>query len=142
MILCQLILPSASPDVSTIRFFMSVSPFLPCNWFIPNIFLDPIYKCQYMTFVFCFLTYSVSQALGSSASLQLTQIQFSLLLSNIPLYRSTKRLLYPFISQWTSRLSPCYKKCVSEHWGYICVFELWFSQGVLPIVGLLGDMVV
>ena len=114
MLLCQLILPSASPDVSTSRFF--VSPFLSCNWFIPNIFLDPIFKCQYMTFVFCFLTYSVSQALGSSASLQLSQIQFSSLLSNIPLYISTMKLLYPFISQWTSRLFPCCKKCFIEHW--------------------------
>ena len=26
--------------------------------------------------------------------------------------------------------------------GYMCVFELWFSLGICPVVGLLGHMVV
>ena len=112
----------------------------PANRF-STIFLDIIHMLIYDI---CFSLSDLLCITGSrsSVSLQLTQIQFSLLLSNIPLYISTKRLLYPFISQWTSRLSPCYKKCFSEPWGYICVFELWFSRGILPIVGLLGDMAV
>ena len=26
--------------------------------------------------------------------------------------------------------------------GYMCLFELWFSQGICPVVGLLGQVVV
>ena len=26
--------------------------------------------------------------------------------------------------------------------GYMCLFVLWFSQGICPVVGLLGHMVV
>ena len=26
--------------------------------------------------------------------------------------------------------------------GYMCLFELWFSQGICPVVGLLGHMIV
>ena len=55
------------------------------------------------------------------------------------------QLLYPFICQWTYRLLPCRgycKECHSEHWAACAFFELWFSQGKCPVVGLLGHMVV
>ena len=50
-----------------------------------------------------------------------------------------------FIYLWISRLFPCpsyCKKCCHEHCGYLCLFQLWFSQGIYPVVGLLGHMVV
>ena len=52
------------------------------------------------------------------------------------------QFLYPFICWWTSKLLPCPKKCCSEHWGYTCLFHLWFSQAVCPVLGLLGHVVV
>ena len=27
---------------------------------------------------------------------------------------------------------------VEKERGYVCLFELWFSQGICPVVGLLG----
>ena len=53
-------------------------------------------------------------------------------------------LLYPFICRWAFRLLPwpgyC-KQCCNEHWS-ACVFELWFSLGICPVVRLLGHMVI
>ena len=56
------------------------------------------------------LLHSVKQALGSSTSLELTQICSFVWLSNIPLFICT-HLLYPFICRWTSRLLPCPGYC-------------------------------
>ena len=33
------------------------------------------------------------------------------------------------------------KKCCNEHWDNTCLFQLWLSQGICPVVGLLGHMV-
>ena len=35
----------------------------------------------------------------------------------------------------------CCKQCCYKHWG-TCLFHLWISQGVCPVVGLLGHVVV
>lgn len=47
------------------------------------------------------------------------------------------------IRQWASRLPPgpgyCEQHC-SKLWGTCVLFKLWFSQGVGPVMGLLGRM--
>ena len=47
------------------------------------------------------------------------------------------QLLYPFPCQWIPRLLPCpgyCKYCCNEHWGTCYLSELWFSQGICPVV--------
>ena len=89
------------------------------------------------------LTSLCKQALGSGISVQLTQICFFLWLSNIPLYICTT-FLYPFIYQWISRLLHVLAIVNSATWTLVsmCLFELWFSWGICPVVGFLGHMVV
>ena len=57
----------------------------PENKFISTIFLDSICMCQYMIFIFLFLTH-FTLALGLSTSLELTQMRSFLWLSSITLY--------------------------------------------------------
>ena len=55
------------------------------------------------------------------------------------------QLLYTFICWWTSRLLPCPGYCkIVLQWTlwYMCFLELWFYQGICPVGGLLGHMVV
>ena len=51
--------------------------------------------------------------------------------------------LYPFTCHWTFRLfhALAIVNSASMNKGYMCPFELWFSQGVCLVVGLLGHMV-
>ena len=35
----------------------------------------------------------------------------------------------------------CCKYCYNEHWGTCVFFRVWFSQGICPVVGLLGHVV-
>ena len=77
----------------------------------------------------------------------MTQFCSFLWLSNIPYTHTHTHIyiphLYPFI--WTFRFLLCpghCKYCCNEHWGTCVFFELWFSQGICPVVGLLGHMVV
>ena len=54
-------------------------------------------------------------------------------------------LLYPFMCRWTLRLLPCPTYCKQLlQWTFWCMtlFELWLSQGICPVVGLLGHLVV
>ena len=80
--------------------------------------------------------------MGSSTSLELTQCILFLQLSHV--LSVCTQLLYPFLCLWPSRLlpSPSYcKHCCSEH-RRMCLFQSSFSQGICPLVGLLGHMVV
>ena len=53
------------------------------------------------------------------------------------------QLLYPFICLWTPRLLPCSSYCkYNEHWGYMCLFQFQFPQGICLGVGLLGHMMI
>ena len=51
----------------------------------------------------------------------------------IPYCICVPHLLSPFICQWTFRLLSCSgycKLCCSEHREYMCLFSLWFAQGI------------
>ena len=53
------------------------------------------------------------------------------------------QFLYPFTCQWTSRCLPVLGIVNSAATlGYKNLLQLWFSQGICPVVGLLGHMVV
>ena len=51
--------------------------------------------------------------------------------------------IHSSIRQWASRLPPgrgyCEQRC-RKPWGTCVLFKLWFSQGVGPVMGLLGRM--
>ena len=91
-------LPSLSLAVSTSPFSISVSPVLRISspgsfFYIPHLCID----VQYL--FFSDLLHSVQYALGSSASVQLTD---SFLFCGWVIY--VQQLLYPFICWWISRL--------------------------------------
>ena len=84
-------------------------------------------------------------AKGTKFSIHTTSIGFCLdlthsldpLLSSsrpVPLRDKTKRVFLKLV-----RYNLTSKKIVL---GYMCLFELWFSQGVCPVVELLGHMLV
>ena len=87
-------------------------------------FLDSIYMCQNMIFIFLFLTYFTlcNRLYVDLPHIQLTQMYAFSWLIFYCVY--VPQLLYPFIYQWTSRLFPlssyC-KYCFSEHWD-TCIF--------------------
>ena len=86
-----------------------------------------------------------SQKIRHDWMTELTEMHWFLWLSNITLYMYVPQLLYPFIYQWTYRLLPCpryHEYCCDEHWGTCAFFQLLFSQGICPIVGLFCHMVV
>ena len=86
MLLFQFVPPSPSPTVSTSLFSTSASPVLPCKQILPC-YLSRlhIYALIYnIYFSLSGLLHSVHQALGSSTSLELTQMSSFLWLSNIP----------------------------------------------------------
>ena len=56
-----------------------------------------------------------------------------------------QHLLCPFICWWTYSLLPSPGYCtIVLQWtlGCICLFELWFSKGIGPVVGLLVHMAI
>ena len=75
-------------------------------------------------------------ALRSSISLDLIQTH-SLLYGWVIFHCVFVQLLYPFIFQQRSRLL----LCLQWTWQYMCFFQLLFSQGVCPVVGLLGHQI-
>ena len=75
-------------------------------------------------------------ALGSSISLDLIQTH-SLLYGWVIFHCVFVQLLYPFIFQQRSRLLLCLQWTLQ----YMCFFQLLFSQGVCPVVGLLGHQI-
>ena len=97
---------------------------------------------------YCNIEHSVWQALGSPTSVQLTHIHSFLWLSNISLYLSTTAS--SSIRQWTSMLLLSWLSETVLQWtlGFMCLlfkclFELWFSLGMIcPVVGLLGYVIV
>ena len=97
-------------------------------------------SANYMVFIFLFLTYF-------SLFIHLTRSDSDLLLCmGWVIFHCiyVSQLLYPVICWWAPRLLPCpsyCKLCCNKHWGYMCLFELWFSQGICPVVGLLGHMI-
>ena len=123
MLLFQLVPRLPSPSVPTSLFSSRI---------ISTIFLDSIYIA--LIYNTCFslsdLLHSVSEALGSFTSLQLTHMHSFLWLSNIPLYKCTTASLSIHLLM-ASRLLPCpgyCKYCCIEHWG-TCVFQnCGFSQ--------------
>ena len=89
------------------------------------------------------LLLSVWEALGSSTSLQLTQIYSYLWLSNIPLHKCTTTSLSIYLSMniWVASMSWLLYTVLQWTVGHMCLLELWFSQSTCPVVGLLGHMV-
>ena len=88
--------PSPYPVVSKVCSLCLRLYSCPTNMFIGTVFLDSIYVCvnvQY--FVFLFLTYFTLHTLGSSTSLELTQVLVFLGLSSIPFHLSS---IYSFVS--------------------------------------------
>ena len=90
------------------------------------------------------LLHSVWQTLGPFTSLQITQFRF---FYGWVIFHSiyVPHLLYPFICRWTLRLLlyPGYcKSSCNEHYGTWLILNYGFSQGICPVVGLLGHMVV
>ena len=59
-------------------------------------------------------------------------------------YVHVPQLLYSFFWQWTSRLLPCSGCYKVLQWtlGCRCLFEVYFSQGICPLVGLLADRII
>ena len=99
---------------------------------VPRFFMIFLFFFRYHIYVsaysICFslsdLLHSVWQTLGPSTSLQITQFWVFLMIRRPP--RST---LFPYTTLFRSL------------W-YMTLFELWFSRGICPVVGLLGHMVV
>ena len=86
---------------------------------------------------------SVEQALGSSTSLELTQMHFFLWLCSILLYMCTTVFIHPSVDGHLG----CFHVLAianSAAWtlGYICLFQFWFLQGICLELVLLGHMVV
>ena len=83
-------------------------------------------------FVYLLVYFCVtSLSLGSSTSLWMTRFPFHGWV--IPYCMSVPHLLSPFICQWTFGLLSCSgycKLCCSEHQEYMCLFALWFAQGI------------
>ena len=87
------------PTMSTVCFFTSASPFLPCKQ-VHQYRFHIYVTIQY--FSLSDLLHSMCQTLGSSTSLQMTQFCSFLWLSNIPSYACTTSSLS--IHQRTFRL--------------------------------------
>ena len=49
--------------------------------------------------------------------------------------------LFTITRSWNQPKCPLTDKWIKQLW-YMSLFELWFSQGICPVVGLLGRMVV
>ena len=54
-------------------------------------------------------------------------------------------VFYPFTCQWTFKLLSCShdcKQCCTEHCGACVFLNYGFSQGICPLVDLLGHMII
>ena len=119
----------------------------PADDFISTIFLDSIYMCvniQYLFFSFwCTLLCIIASRFIYLSS---TDSNSFLLMAEWFSVYIVPQLLDPFICRWTSRLLLCLgycKLCWNGRWD-TCIFLNygWFSQSICPIVGLLCHMVV
>ena len=88
------------------------------------------------------LPHSVWQTLGPATPLQMTQFLSFLSLSSISLCICT----IPFFHSSVCGNLGCHVLSIvnGAEWtlGCMCPFQLWFSQGICPVVGFLGHMVV
>ena len=122
----------------------SISPYsrsLQTGSSVPSFHIPCIcVNIQYLTFSF-WLTSLCMMVLGSSTSLELTQmcsflwlIFHCVYIHNFFIHPSVDghlgcfHVLATVVLQWTL--------------GYTCLFQLWFPQGICPVVGLLGHTVV
>ena len=125
---------------------MSVSHFLACKqhhqYYLPRLNINAlIYKsCLSLSD----LLHSVQQGLASSTALELAQMHYSLQLSNISLCISTKTSLSIHLSMGVQVVSmfQLLQIVLQLTLGYIRLFLLWLSQGICPVAGLQGHMVV
>ena len=63
--------------------------------------------------------------------------------SNIPLHKCTTTSLSIYLSMniWVASMSWLLYTVLQWTVGHMCLLELWFSQSMCPVVGLLGHMV-
>ena len=132
-----------SPLVSVCSLYLCLYFCFINKIFYPILFSHPTYI---LIFVFVFLTwFTLSDSLWGHPRLYRW-------LSFVPFYEWVilhrvyiLHLLYSFICHWASRLFRCpgyCKQCCNEHsLGHMCLFDLWFSLGICPVVGLLGHVI-
>ena len=117
------------------------------NKIIYTIFLDSTYMHK-IIYNICFslsdLLHSLHWSLGPSTALQMAQFQSFFYGWVIFHYIYVLHLLYPFFCWWTFRLLPCpgIVNSAAMNIELYVSLELWFSQGICPIMGLLSDMIV
>ena len=131
--------------LTTCPFSVSASRYTcPGNRYICTIFSK--FHVYGLIYVICSslsdLPRSVWQTLGPTRPLQMTQFLSFLSLSSISLCICTISF---FHSSVCGNLG-CHVLSIvnGAEWtlGCMCPFELWFSQGICPVVGFLGHMVV
>ena len=104
----------------------SVSPFLTCKYIHQyHISRFHMFMSAYDIYIsLSDLLHSVQLALGSSSTLELSQMCSFLLVSSFLLYIYVPQLLYLFIYQWTSKWLPCpsYCTCILFSYGFLRVY--------------------
>ena len=130
--------PSLCPQVQSLHLHLYSCPI---HRFIKTIFfLFHIYVLAYsICFSLSYLLHTVWQTLSPSTLLQKTQFRFFSWLSNIPLYICAKSSLsiHLLMDNVLAIVNSAAMNTVVHD-----SFELQFSQGICPRVGLLGHMVV
>ena len=127
-------------------FSTSVPLFLPCR--LVHLYHFSRFHIYVLIKDICFslsdLHHSVWQSLGPSTSLQMTQFRSFLWLSTIPLYICTKSSLPIRLLMGIYVASMTWLLWIVLQWTLecMCLFELWISLGICPVVGLLGHMVI
>ena len=116
------------------------------NKIIYTIFLDSTYmhnNIQYLFFSFWLTSFFtlVFRSIHSSANGTISVLFYGWVIFH---YIYVLHLLYPFFCWWTFRLLPCpgIVNSAAMNIELYVSLELWFSQGICPIMGLLSDMIV
>ena len=136
MLFSQCVLPSPSSTVSTSSF--SAPSFLPCKW------VHQCYFSRFHKYPWIYICSSLSDfTLYNSLWVHpLHTTDSNLFLLWLIVHCIYVAHLHPFICWWASRSLPCPGYVSSAALNIGVLFELWFSQGICPVVALPGHIVV